>query len=176
MKKTKEQQDMALEQEITHAAVEASPSEVETQLRNELNEERIKTEALSRRCIRLGDALDAAIRAEDDRIEQDMFDHINDNCYQREVITAHEERRRQYSTDKQYRRLERERKEAAAIKKALKKSALLLAFSFIGGFGSGVLGFAGYIHAYVAATMVAIALVAFGWAMNDCAYLLGRCK
>lgn len=168
-----------LENHPEAAPIENTPHPAEIaadKLRIELAEERYKTEALSRRCIRLGEALDAAIRAENDRYEQDMFGFVNDNCFQREAMVANEERRRQNSMDKLSRRLEREKKAAEANKKALKKSALCLALSFAAGFATVALGFAGYVHTGLAAAAVGVALVAFGWFLNNCVSLLGRCK
>jgi hypothetical protein len=178
MKKNNNEKPLEANPEITTPEKDAPrPVEAEADsLRIELAEERFKTEALSRRCIRLGEALEAAIRAENDRYEQDMFGFVNDNCFQREAMVANEERRRQNSMDKLSRRMEREKKAAEAAKKALKKSAAWLAVSFAGGFSAVLLGFGGYVHATLATAAAGVALVAFGWCLNTCVSLLGRCK
>jgi hypothetical protein len=153
------------------------PAELEANaLRIELAEERYKTEALSRRCIRQGEALEALLRADDNRVEQNMFDHINGNSFQREAMDMADERRRRHFVDKQCRRLEREKKAAEANKKALKKSAVWLALSVTGGVAAVALGVAGYVHTTLATAAAGIALVAFGWCLNNCVSLLGRCK
>ena len=143
-----------------------STQETETEnLRKALADERIKTEALSRRCIRLGDALEAAIRAEDNRIENNMFATINGNCDRRKALLA--ERKRRIAHDKNA---------AAAYEKACKKNALALCASAVIGFSAVIFGFAGFIHTALAATIAGVALMAFGWSLNTCVYLLGRCE
>lgn len=134
-------------------------------LRNALAEERFKTEVLARRCIRLGEALDAAILAEDNRVEKSMFDHINNNCYHREELIAANKRR-----------IALEHKLAKAYRKACRKNAVALTFSAVAVFAALLLGFTGFIHSVFAAILAAIGLMAFGWALNDCVYLLGRCE
>ena len=140
-------------------------AEVETMnLRNALAEERLKTEVLARRCVRLGEALDAAILAEDNRVEKSMFDHINSNCYQREEMNAANKRR-----------IAHELKMAKAYRKACRKNATALTFSTVAVFAALLLGFTGFIHAVFATILAGIGLTAFGWVLNDCVYLLGRC-
>ena len=142
------------------------PAVIEAEnLRNALADERTKTEALARRCIRLGSALDAAIRADENRQEKDMFAHINGNCYHRKALTAEGMRRR-----------ELERKAAEKFEDACKKNAFALGASFVVGFAAVIFGFAGFIHTALAATIAGAALIGFGWALNDCVYLLGRCE
>lgn len=135
------------------------------QLRRMLSDERTKTEALSRRCIRLGEALDAAIRAEENRTEKDMFATINGNCYHRKALVA----------EGNY-RMARARKAAAAYEKACQRNATSLGISAVIGFGAILFGFAGFIHTAVAATIAGVAAIAFGWSLNTCVYLLGRCE
>lgn len=143
-----------------------NPSEAEAiNLRNALAEERFKTEVLARRCVRLGEALDAAILAEDNRVEKSMFDHINSNCYQREELIAASKRR-----------LVHEQKMAKAYRKACRKNAVALTFSTVAVFAALLLGFTGFIHAVFATILAGIGLTTFGWALNDCVYLLGRCE
>ena len=142
------------------------PAEIEAdRLRIELNNERIKTDALSRRCIRLGEALDAAILAEDNRVEKDMFNHINGNCYHRKAMTAANKRRKA-----------NERKMAEAFEDACTKNAIALCASALVAFGAIILGYAGFIHSAVATIVAGCAVMAFGWALNDCVSLLGRCS
>lgn len=133
-------------------------------LHRELAEERTKTEALSRRCIRLGQALDAALEAEENRTERDMFDIINCNYERRKAAAAAEKRRRVAK-----------RKAVAGIKKACRRNAVALTVSAVLGFTAALLGFAGFIPAIVATVIGGIFALAFGWALNDCVYLLGRC-
>ena len=141
------------------------PAEIEAErLRAELADERLKTDALSRRCIRLGEALSAAIQAEEDRTERDMFDIINGNCCHRKAVAAAEKRRRLA-----------ERKAVAAIERACRRNAVLLTVSAVLGFTAGLLGFAGLIPAVAAVVGGCVFALAFGWALNDCVYLLGRC-
>ena len=144
-----------------------TPSQSENELkrlRAELADERIKTEALSHRCIRLGEALDAALLAENNRTEKDLFDHINGNCYHRKAMAVANQRRQV-----------RERKMAEAFENACTKNAISLCASFVVCLVAIILGFVGFIHTAVAAILAGCALMAFGWALNDCAYLLGRC-
>lgn len=141
------------------------PAEIEAaRLRIELNNERIKTDALSRRCIRLGEALDAALLAEDKRTEKDMFDHINGNCYHRKAMRIATKRRRL-----------QEQKMAEAFEDACTKNAITLCVAAVSCIASIILGFAGFIHSALAAIIAAGSLLVFGWALNDCVYLLGRC-
>lgn len=142
------------------------PAEIEAdRLRAELCEERIKTEALSRRCIKLSGALDAAILAEENRAEKSMFDHINGNCYHRKAIVVAGKHRSAY-----------ERKMAKVYRKACKRNAFALCASAVATFAAILFGFTGIIHTVFAAILTGCALMAFGWALNDCVYLLGRCK
>lgn len=141
------------------------PAEIEAErLRRELCDERTKTEALSHRCIRLGEALDAALLAEDNRTEKSMFDHINGNCYHRKALKIANKRR-----------MVHEQKMAEAFENACTKNAISLCASFVVCLVAIILGFVGFIHTAVAAILAGCALMAFGWALNDCAYLLGRC-
>lgn len=141
------------------------PAEVEAErLRRELCDERTKTEALSRRCIRLGVALDAALKAEENRTESDMFAIINCNCDRRKATAATEKRR-----------MAAEKKAGIALERACKHNAVLLTASAVLGFTTALLGFAGFINAVAAAVFGCIFALAFGWALNDCFYLLGRC-
>ena len=158
-----ENETVTPDMEATQAA--PHPAEIEAdRLRIELSNERIKVEALSRRCIRLGEALDAAILAEDNRVEKDMFNHINGNCHHRKAMIAENKRRKAH-----------ERKMAEAFEDACTKNAIALCASALVAFGAIILGYAGFIHTAVAAIIAGGAAIAFGWALNDCAYLLGRC-
>ena len=143
-----------------------TPAEIEVErLRKELGDERVKVDALSRRCIRLGEALDAAVRADENRTEKDMFNIINGNCYHRKALKAEWKRRCVY-----------DKKVAAAREKACKKNAFALCASAVIGFGALIFGYAGFIHGALAATIAGASAVAFGWALNTCVYLLGRCE
>lgn len=164
MKKTDEKSTVAMD--ATGAEATRHPAEIEAdRLRNELCEERIKVNVLSRRCIRLGEALDAAIQAEDDRIEKGVFDIINSNSANREALLVEGKRR-----------IASQKKAVAEYEKACKRNAISLACSTVIAFGAIIFGFAGLVHAALAATIAGIAITAFGWALNDCVYLLRRCK
>lgn len=159
-------------QEIDPAKV-THPAEVQVaNLRKALADERVKTEALSRRCIRLGEALDAAILAEDNRVEKDMFNHINGNCYRKTAL----EENRNAMVARQKRIWENQKKAAEAYDKAIRKNAFSLGTSAVIGFGALIFGYAGFIHSALATTIAGTAAVAFGWALNTCVYLFGRCE
>lgn len=143
-----------------------TPEELEIErLRKELGDERVKVAALSRRCIRLGEALDAAILAEENRTENDMFNIINGNNLHRKALKAEWKRRCVH-----------DKKVAADREKACKKNAFALCASAVIGFGALIFGYAGFIHGALAATIAGASAVAFGWALNTCVYLLGRCE
>lgn len=166
-KENKEMPKLAATAEATdiNPSTTPHPAEIEADnLRNALVDERIKTDVLARRCIRLSEALDAAILAEDNRVEKSMFDHINDNHDHREELIAANKRR-----------LVHEQKMAKAYRKACRKNALALSISAVAVFAALLLGFTGFLHAVLAAILAGIGLTAFGWALNDCVYLLGRC-
>lgn len=142
------------------------PAEVEAHnLRNALADERVKTDALARRCVELGQALDYAILAEENRSEKSMFDHINGNCYHLKAVNAAGKRQ-----------AARNKKMVAAYKKACKKNAAAMCVSVVAAFAALLFGLTGLIHTVFAAILVGIALIAFGWTLNNCVYLLGRCK
>lgn len=150
-----------------------STQETETEnLRKALADERVKNEALSRRCIRLGEALDAALRAEDNRVEKRMFGIINRNCYRKIAL---EENRKAMLAERK-RRIAHDKQAAAAYEKACHRNATALCGSAVIGFSAVIFGFAGFIHTALAATIAGVALMAFGWSLNTCVYLLGRCE
>ena len=93
-----------------------------------------------------------------------MFAIINSNCDRRKVVAEKEKRRRAA-----------EKKIAAAIEVACKRNAMFLMVSAVLGFTSAILGFAGLIPAVASAILGCVFAIAFGWGLNDCAYLLGRC-
>ena len=134
-------------------------------LRIELHNEKIKTVALSRRCIRLGEALDAAISAEDNRVEANLFGIINKNAVHKEAAAIARKRSRA-----------REKNAAVRYEKACKQNAILIGASAAVGFGAVLFGFAGFIHTVLASTIAGASLIAFGWALNTCVNLLGRCE
>lgn len=155
-----------LNNDATEKQAPPHPAVIEAErLRKELIDERIKTEALSRRCIRLGEALDAAILAEEERAEKKMFDHINGNCYHRKAVAVASKRRKAH-----------DKKMIEAFEDACTKNAVALCTSAVIGVGAIILGFAGFIHVALAAIIAGGASMAFGWALNDCVYLLGRCS
>lgn len=142
------------------------PAEVEAHnLRNALADERIKTDALARRCIRLAEALDAAILAEDNRVESNMFAIINGNCDNHRALATAENNRR-----------EKRKKEMAALDKACKRNAVDLTLAATIAIAAMILGLTGLVHIAIAALFSIAGLIFFGWSLNDCVYLLGRCS
>ena len=150
----------------TKATATRHPAEIEAdRIRIQLHNERIKTDALSRRCIQLGAELDAYILANESRTEKDMFDTINGNCYHRRALKLDTRRNRAY-----------EKRMAKAYEDACTKNALTLFVSLVGVLGSVIFGVAGLLNGAFAAAIAGVALIAFGWALNDCVYLLRRCE
>lgn len=144
----------------------ATPQENEiAELRKALTEEQIKTEALSRRCIRLGEALDAALRAEDNRIEKEMIDVVNENSAYRKAAAIAEKRRRI-----------RDKKAIAAYEKACTRNAISLGLSMVICFCAAMFGFADIINPGLGAAIACVSFIAFGWSLNTCVHLIGRCK
>lgn len=143
---------------------ELTPEEIMIeQLRQELADERIKTGALSRRCIQLGMEVDRMTGAEEKRAENSMFDIINRNSRRKEAQRMAEVCRRS-----------QERKAAANYEKACKRNAYTLAASALIGFTALLFGIVGIIHSVLAAIVIGFSLVSFGWNLNTCVYLLGR--
>lgn len=167
MKKTAEMtaaENTTATQETTANAA-PHPAEVEAaQLRVALADERIKTEALSRRCIRLGEALDEALLAEDIQIEADMLNVVNRHNRRYEAMRVANIRRKAQA-----------KKAAMAYAKACKRNALSMSIAFAASFTAIALGIVGFIPHVAAAIVAGISLVAFGWTLSDFAYLLRRC-
>ena len=164
--KKKTAEAMPTEQNTSEAKEIHTPAEMEAdKLRIELNNERIKVNALSRRCIQLSAEHDAAIIAENNRIEQDMFDHINGNCYHKKAVTIASKRRNA-----------RHKKMAEFYSKALKKNAACLCGEVLITLVAILFGFASIIHSILAVILVVVSLIAFGWSLNNCVYLIGRCE
>lgn len=148
------------------------PAEIENaRLRLELADERIKTEALARRCIRLGEDLDAAIKAEDDRTESDMF----------AIVNCHFDRRMAEAVAKEIRI--RSRKAAAIAKNrisirkqkaadACKRNAVAMVLASMAGFTSVIFSITGFINPTLGTAIVGLCLIAFGWTLSACIHLL----
>lgn len=150
----------------TQASTNPHPAEIEAEnLRKALSEEQIKTEALSRRCIRLGEDLDAALRGENDRIEKEMFDIVNEHSEKRKADEIAMKRR-----------IAREKKAAEAYERACKRNIVALALSTVICFLSAMFGFTGIINPALGAVIACISFIAFGWSLNTCVALIGRCK
>lgn len=128
-------------------------------LRAALADERIKTEALSRRCIQLSAALD-----EDAKTEKEMIDMVNRNSARRKAEAAAKKR------------LRKKQQEIEAYEKACTRNAVALGLSMVIGSGAVILSIAGIIHPVLGAVIAGVSMIAFGWALNDCVYLLGRCE
>jgi hypothetical protein len=146
---------------------EVNPTEAENELealRKELAEERFKTDALSRRCILLGKALEQAQTEANKYADAEAMALVNGRHYHLQALEAAQKRRRA-----------REEKAIAAYEKACNRNAILLCITAIIGFTSLILGFTGFIHPVFSALMEGVSLLAFGWLLNDCVYLLGRC-
>jgi hypothetical protein len=126
-------------------------------LRNALAEEQIKTEALSRRCIRLGDALEAAIRAEDIRAEKAMFDAVNENSDKRKaaaIARKHRSIRRRKASD------------------ACMRNSFAMALASMIAFVAVIFSTAGIINPTLGIAIVGFCLIAFGWTLSACIHLL----
>lgn len=135
------------------------------ELEKKLAEEKIKTDALSRRCIALGKALEEYQDREHNREDAAIIDFVNGRCANN---TALKETNRRYQFHA--------KKEAEAYERACTRNAYSLGLSAVIGFGAILFGFTGFIHAALAAIIAGISFMAFGWALNDCVYLLGRCE
>lgn len=145
---------------------EPTPAEIELEkIKQELAEEKIKTATLSKRCILLGKALETLQATENDRNDAEVISLVNGTYYRREALKDAEKRRRV-----------QEKKDAEAYEKACKRNAIALAVPAVIGFSAMLFGFVGFIHTALAALITGVSLLAFGYALNDCVYLLGRCE
>ena len=143
--------------EKTQAA--AATVELEA-LHIQLAEERFKNEALSRQVVRLGQALDAAVRADDERIEGDMICIVNANNAKRSAN-------------------ERKAAEIDAKNKAICKSfmrharvnAATIGLSVTAATFSIVAGHYGVISPVVSTALSFVTLPIVGWAIHECALL-----
>ena len=149
---------MKKETEGTKPQANPHPAEVENaKLRLELADERIKTDALARRCIRLGEALDAALKAEGDRAEIDMFAIVNSYCDRRKASAIAENRiniRKQKAAD------------------ACKRNSVAVVLASMIAIVSVILSITGIIDPVLSTAIVGICLIAFGWTMSACIHLL----
>jgi hypothetical protein len=134
------------------------PAEIENaKLRLELADERTKTEALARHCIKLGEAFEAAIEAEDDRAESDMFAIINSNCDRRKAAAIARKRRDI-----------RRRKASDAC---MRNSFAMVLASMIA-LVAVVFCTTGIINPTLGTVIVGSCLIAFGWTSSACIHLL----
>jgi hypothetical protein len=127
-------------------------------LRAALADERTKNEALARRCIELGAALD-----EDARIEKEMIGAVNRHSARRKAETAAMNRRRMMQ-------------EIVAYEDACTRNAVFLGLSLLVSAGAAILTLTGIANPILGGIVTGVATIAFGWALNDCLYLLGRCE
>lgn len=149
---------MKKETEGTKTQANPHPAEIESaKLRLELADERTKTEALARRCIRLGEALDAALKAEGDRAEIDMFAIVNSNCDRRKAAAIAKNRisiRKQKAADD------------------CKRNSVAVVLTSMIAFISVILSITGIINPILGTAIVGICLITFGWTMSACIHLL----
>lgn len=141
------------------------PAEIEAeQLRAELAEERIKTDALSRHCIKLRRALDDA-RTDLNRIaDAGVIGIVNGR-----------QERLQAEKDNEKRRKIREEKALAEFDKACRRNAVSLIVNASIGFAAFILGCVDFIPTLASCIVTGISLFVFGWLMNNCIRLFGRC-
>ena len=148
------------------------PAEIENaRLRLALAEERTKTEALARRVIRLGEDLDAANKAEDDRAESDMFAIVNGHFDRRIAEAVAEEiriRSHKAATIAKNRNSIRKQKAADSCK----RNAVTMVLASIVGFTSVILGITGFVNPILGASIVGLCLIAFGWTTSACIHQL----
>lgn len=131
------------------------PAEIENaKLRLELADERTKTEALARHCIKLGEALEAAI---DDRAESDMFAIINGNCDRRKAAAIARKRRDI-----------RRRKASDACMRNSFAMVLVAMIALV----AVVFCTTGIINPTLGTVIVGSCLIAFGWTSSACIHLL----
>lgn len=131
------------------------PAEIENaKLRLELADERTKTEALARHCIKLGEALEAAI---EDRTESDMFAIINGNCDRRKAAAIARKRRNI-----------RRRKASDACMRNSFAMVLVAMIALV----AVVFCTTGIINPTLGIVIVGSCLIAFGWTSSACIHLL----
>lgn len=148
------------------------PAEIENaKLRLELADERIKTDALGRRVIQLGEDLDAAIKALDNRTESDMFAIVNSHLDRRMAEAVAEEiriRNRKAVAIAKNRISIRKQKAADACK----RNAVAMVLAPMIGFTSVILSITGFINPTLGTGIVGFSLLAFGWTLSSCIHLL----
>lgn len=154
------------------ANAQKHPAEIENaRLRLALAEERTKTEALARRVIRLGEDLDAANKAEDDRAENDMFAIVNGHFDRRMAEAIAEEIRiRSHRAAAITKNRISIRKQKAAD--SCKRNAVTMVLASMVGFTSVILSITDYINLNLGASIVGICLIAFGWTASACIHQL----
>lgn len=131
------------------------PAEIENaKLRLELADERTKTEALARHCIKLGEALEAAI---EDRTESDMFAIINGNCDRRKAAAIARKRR------------DIRRRKASD---ACMRNSFAMVLTAMIALVAVVFCTTGIINPTLGTVIVGSCLIAFGWTSSACIHLL----
>lgn len=140
------------------------PAEIEAaRLRVELDKERLKTDALSRHCMQLGEALDASGQAEEARAERDFFAAVNANS-DRRTADAIVKRRKAI----------RKRKADIAYELACSRNLFSMGGTILVALTAFLLYSTGIITTEWWAAISTICLVAFGWSLNTCLRLLRR--
>ncbi len=146
----------------TQATANPHPAEVAAEiLRKALADERKKTEVLSHHCVRLSTELETLMAAENERADAEAIALANSSFRRRKA-----ERRRRA----------REKKAIDAYKKACTRNAISLSLATAICFFSAMLGFEGIIHPALAAPIACVSFIAFGWSLNTCINLIGRCE
>lgn len=147
------------------APADGKPTEAEKELealRKELLEERTKNEALGRRCILLGMALEKAQSEANGYADGEVLGVVNGRHYHLKALEAAQKHRRA-----------QEKKAIAAYEKACKSNAKRMGLAFVISALAVFFGIKGFIHPTIAVLMVIIDLLALGWLFNDCVSLLG---
>ncbi len=147
------------------ATAEVKPTEAEKELealRNELSVERTKNEALARNCVLLGMALEKAQANVNGYADSEVLGLVNGRHYHLKALEAAQKHRRA-----------QEKKAIAAYEKACKRNAKRLGLTFAISALAAFLGIKGFIHPAIVVLTVIVALLAFGWLLNDCVFLLG---
>lgn len=145
-------ENIANETEVTTEMVE--------NLQKELERERRKNRNLSNQNVRLGEALDAALRACNDRMEADMIDIVNANNDNRKAREEKAAKVRAY-----------DKKLSNSYMRACTLNAAALVSSVILAVGTIFLGHTGIINPNLATVLAAVFLPLVGWAAHDCKIL-----
>jgi hypothetical protein len=154
------------------ASAEVKPTEAEKELealRKELSVERTKNEALGRKCILLGMALEKAQANVNGYADGEVLGVVNGRHYHLKALEAAQK----HIMEQEKHRRAQEKKAIAAYEKACKSNAKRLGLAFVIGALAVFFGIKGFIHPAIAVLMVIVDLLALGWLLNDFVSLLG---